>query len=108
MNMIDLLALIPFYVTLVLDQMDDVKMIGKTGKIIRLVRVLRIMRIFKLVRHFAGLQSLAQTMQEAYKELGLLLLIVSFAAFIFAGVFFPALVRVGRLLFNRFFDFIKI
>ena len=82
--MIDLLALIPFYVTLILDQMDDVKMIGKTGKIIRLVRVLRIMRIFKLVRHFAGLQSLAYTMQEAYKELGLLLLIVSFAAFIFA------------------------
>ena len=82
--MIDLLALIPFYLTLILDQMDDVKMIGKTGKIIRLVRVLRIMRIFKLVRHFAGLQSLAQTMQEAYKELGLLLLIVSFAAFIFA------------------------
>ena len=82
--MIDLLALIPFYLTLVLDQMDDVKMIGKTGKIIRLVRVLRIMRIFKLVRHFAGLQSLAQTMQEAYKELGLLLLIVTFAAFIFS------------------------
>ena len=82
--MIDLLALIPFYVTLFLDQMEDIYLIGKTGKIIRLVRVLRIMRIFKLVRHFAGLQSLASTMQEAYKELGLLLMIVAFSAFIFS------------------------
>ena len=84
MNMIDLLALVPFYVTLFLDQMDDIYLIGKTGKIIRLVRVLRIMRIFKMVRHFAGLQSLAATMQEAYKELGLLLMIVTFSAFIFS------------------------
>ena len=84
MNMIDLLALVPFYVTLFLDQMDDIYLIGKTGKINRLVRVLRIMRIFKMVRHFAGLQSLAATMQEAYKELGLLLMIVTFSAFIFS------------------------
>ena len=82
--MIDLLALVPFYVTLFLDQMDDIYLIGKTGKIIRLVRVLRIMRIFKMVRHFAGLQSLAATMQEAYKELGLLLMLVTFSAFIFS------------------------
>ena len=84
MNMVDLLAIIPFYLTLALDSMEDLTIIGKAGKLIRLVRVLRIMRIFKMVRHFAGLQSLAYTMQEAYKELGLLLLIVSFAAFIFA------------------------
>ena len=84
MNLIDLLALIPFYLTMLLEQMDDMQMIGKTGKIIRLVRVLRIMRIFKMVRHFAGLQSLAYTMQEAYKELGLLLMLVTFAAFIFS------------------------
>ena len=35
------------------------------GKIIRLVRVMRIMRIFKLVRHFAGLQSLIYTLNQA-------------------------------------------
>jgi hypothetical protein len=38
---------------------------GKTGKMIRLVRVMRILRIFKLVRHFAGLQSLFYTLQQA-------------------------------------------
>lgn len=31
------------------------------------VRVMRILRIFKLVRHFAGLQSLFYTLQQAYQ-----------------------------------------
>lgn len=38
---------------------------------------MRILRVFKLVRHFAGLQSLIHTMHQAYKELGLLLLLIT-------------------------------
>ena len=34
------------------------------------VRVMRILRIFKLVRHFAGLQSLFYTLQQAYQVPG--------------------------------------
>merc|ERR1719233_2067244 len=44
---------------------------------IRLIRVMRILRVFKLVRHFAGLQSLFYTLQQAYQELGLLLVLVA-------------------------------
>ena len=84
MNVIDLLAIIPFFLTLALSNLEDFKIIGKTGKIIRLVRVLRIMRIFKLARHFNGLQCMVATIQDAYKELGLLALLVCFQAFLFS------------------------
>ena len=63
MNMIDFFAIIPFYVSLLLEGLEDFEIIGKAGKIIRLVKVMRILRIYKLVRHFAGLQSLFYTLQ---------------------------------------------
>ena len=63
---------------------------GKAGKIVRLVRVMRVMRIFKLVRHFAGLQSLIYTLNQAYKELGLLMLLVGVAVLTFASLVYFA------------------
>ena len=51
---------------------QDFEIMGKAGKIVRLVRVMRVMRIFKLVRHFAGLQSLIYTLNQAYKGTRLL------------------------------------
>ena len=77
MNFIDFLAIIPLFLTILLESIKDLAIMGKAGKIIRLVRVMRIMRIFKLVRHFAGLQSLIYTLNQAYKELGLLLLLIA-------------------------------
>ncbi|CAB4056069.1 KCNB1 [Lepeophtheirus salmonis] len=69
MNLVDLFAILPFYLSLFLRSLEDIQIIGKAGKIIRLVRVMRILRVFKLVRHFAGLQSLIHTMHQAYKDL---------------------------------------
>ena len=81
MNIIDLVAICPFYISLILEGLEDFEIIGKTSKMIRLVRliiryqhltmgqvrIMRILRIFKLVRHFAGLQSLFYTLQQAYQ-----------------------------------------
>ena len=64
------------------------------------VRVMRILRIFKLVRHFAGLQSLFYTLQQAYQvpgvanyftliflqELGLLVLVVLVAILTYSSL----------------------
>ena len=43
MNMVDLFAVIPFYLSLLLEGLEDFQIIGKTGKIIRLVRRLSIL-----------------------------------------------------------------
>ena len=89
-NLVDLFAILPFYLTFALDQLEDLQIIAKAGKTIRLVRVLRIIRIFKLVRHFSGLQSLIQTLSDAYKELGLLMMIVFISILSFTVLIFYA------------------
>jgi potassium voltage-gated channel delayed-rectifier subfamily S protein 3 len=76
MNLIDFVSLLPFYIALVFIALEDLSDIGKAGKIIRLLKVMRILRVYKLFRHFAGLQALLYTLKQAYKELGLLLIII--------------------------------
>ena len=90
MNIIDLVAIIPFYMTFALDFMENWHIIGKAGKLIRLVKMLRVLRIFKLVRHFAGLQALLYTLNQSYKELGLLMLLVFEAVLTFASLIYFA------------------
>ena len=90
MNIIDICAIVPFYLSLLLEGLEDFEIIGKTGKMIRLVRVMRILRIFKLVRHFAGLQSLFYTLQQAYQELGLLLVIIAVAILTYSSLVYFA------------------
>ena len=90
MNMVDLLAILPYYISLVIEGLEDYEIIGKAGKIIRLIRIMRILRIFKLVRHFAGLQSLIHTLQQAYQELGLLLVLVAVAILTYSSLVYFA------------------
>ena len=76
MNLVDFIALLPFFISMALEELEDYQIIGKAGKMIRLMRVMRMLRVYKLFRHFAGLQSLLYTLQQAYKELGLLFHII--------------------------------
>ena len=76
MNAIDFIVLIPFYISMLLEGLEDVEIVGKAGKMVRFLKILRIFRVYKMFKHFAGLQSLLYTLQQAYKELGLLLHIV--------------------------------
>ena len=50
-NLLDFAALLPFYASLVIEELTDYEIIGKAGKMIRLMKVLRMLRVYKLFRH---------------------------------------------------------
>ena len=90
LNIIDLLALIPFYLAMIVMQLETLKVIGKAGKMIRLIRIMRLMRLFKLARHIDGIQSLFYVMKRAQSELGLLQIIVLITILTFASLVYVA------------------
>ena len=90
LNIVDLLAILPYIFSFVLDHLSEFHIIGKAGKVVRLVRVTRILRVFKLVRHFAGLQSLFATLKQAHRELGLLVMLVGVSVLTFSSLVYFA------------------
>ena len=70
LNLIDLIAIIPFYISIAMANSEtDVSSLA----ILRVVRLVRVFRIFKLSRYSRGLQILGHTLRASVKELGLLL-----------------------------------
>jgi len=90
LNIIDILAILPYYFGFILEGMKDTLVVGRVGKVLRLVRVMRILRVFKLVRHFNGLQSLLSTLGQAYKELGLLMVLLFVCVLTFSSLIYFA------------------
>ena len=76
MNIIDFLAVLPYYVSIALVREDSENLV-EVRRIAQFFRIMRIVRIFKLARHSTGLQSLGYTFKQSYKELGLLILFLT-------------------------------
>jgi len=108
MNIVDSLAIAPYYITLFLMPPPDLwppeggsdmqttaapeeeegSGFGGIGRIMQVFRIARIMRIFKLARRSVGLQSIAYTVKTSYKDLGLLFSLVFMGMLVFGSLAF--------------------
>ncbi|KAM9502268.1 voltage-gated potassium channel regulatory subunit KCNG4-like [Salvelinus alpinus] len=93
LNVIDAMAILPYYVSLVVDEddpaMDHEKAGGtsyldKLGLVLRILRALRILYVMRLARHSLGLQTLGLTVRRSTREFGLLLLFLCVAVTLFS------------------------
>ena len=85
LNIIDLVAILPYYITLPMDTSS-----GSSFAILRVIRLVRVFRIFKLSRHSKGLQILGQTLKASMRELGMLIFFMIIVVVLFSSTIYFA------------------
>ncbi|KAM6904806.1 potassium voltage-gated channel subfamily A member 7 [Xenentodon cancila] len=91
MNIIDFLAIMPFFVTLGTELAKDKGTQPSVSlALIRVIRLVRVFRIFKLSRHSKGLQILGQTLKASLRELALLIFFLFIGVIIFSSAVYFA------------------
>ncbi|KAM9385725.1 voltage-gated potassium channel regulatory subunit KCNG2 [Pholidichthys leucotaenia] len=103
LNVIDVVAILPYYITLIVDSMSvggrpvgsGNNYLDKVGLVLRVLRALRIFYVMRLARHSLGLQTLGLTVRRCTREFGLLLLFLCVAMALFSPLVFLAESEMG-------------
>ncbi|XP_011480441.1 potassium voltage-gated channel subfamily V member 2-like [Oryzias latipes] len=102
LNTVDLVAILPHYLQMVLECFEDedfhlhsgdieaVARVGKVGQVLRIMRLMRIFRILKLARHSTGLRAFGFTLRQCYQQVGCLLLFIAMGIFMFSAMVYSA------------------
>ena len=85
LNMIDLLAILPYIITLSIKSGNATPL-----SVLRVVRLVRVFRIFKLSRHSLGLRILGRTLKASVSELGMLIFFLILGVILFSSAIFYA------------------
>ncbi|KAI7792083.1 putative potassium voltage-gated channel subfamily C member 2 [Triplophysa rosa] len=89
LNIIDFVAILPFYLEVGLSGLSSKAAKDVLG-FLRVVRFVRILRIFKLTRHFMGLRVLGHTLRASTNEFLLLIIFLALGVLIFATMIYYA------------------
>ncbi|XP_029919080.1 potassium voltage-gated channel subfamily G member 2 [Myripristis murdjan] len=103
LNVIDAVAILPYYITLIVDSLSvgdkpagsGNNYLEKVGLVLRVLRALRIFYVMRLARHSLGLQTLGLTVRRCTREFGLLLLFLCVAMALFSPLVFLAESEMG-------------
>ncbi|XP_062985868.1 potassium voltage-gated channel subfamily G member 2 [Elgaria multicarinata webbii] len=109
LNIIDVLAILPFYISLIVDMASTKtsnkpgggsggvgnKYLERVGLVLRTLRALRILYVMRLARHSLGLQTLGLTVRRCTREFGLLLLFLCVAMALFSPLVYLAESEMG-------------
>lgn len=92
MNTIDIIAILPYFITLGLELAEYQGAAQQTATltVLRVIRIVRVLRIFKLSRHSKGLQILGRTLHASMRELGLLIFFLIIGVVLFSSAAFFA------------------
>uniref|UniRef100_A0A0N5ALN7 BTB domain-containing protein n=1 Tax=Syphacia muris TaxID=451379 RepID=A0A0N5ALN7_9BILA len=92
LNLVDLLAIVPFYLELLLTMcgVDDSKLRDWRWAflVVRILRVLRVIRIIKLGRFSSGLQTFGMTLQRSQKQLQMMTIVLLTGVVFFSTVIY--------------------
>ncbi|KAF8568453.1 hypothetical protein P879_02101 [Paragonimus westermani] len=106
MNVIDVVSILPYFITVGAVIIDDPKRQNQTTSlaVLRVIRLVRVFRIFKLSRHSKGLQILGQTLRASVRELGLLVFFLLICVILFSSAVYFAEADADTSLFRSIPD----
>ena len=88
MSIVDVLAILPYYINLLLEYLSVGASSGMEAFVV--LRVLRTLRVFKLLRHSKRLKKLLQSMRDSATELGLIGFVYMVMVILFSSIIYFA------------------